>query len=323
MLIKSKADYQDYLRTANHLEMDALKPHFESVQSGILTQIFGLAFITELDTRYNAVAPVPALTTEETYLIKLQQKVIASFGMNKAIPSLMVSVLGTGLQQAGKEKPLFEWQKLAYQDEIIETGWNAIGACLDYLNNKRATSQFVLWKDSLEEKITRQYLINNTNEFNNCFQICRSTRTFEALKPSMKEALNLYIKPLLGNSLYAEILEQNKTFALSANNIILVELIKDALAQLTIAIAIYKLELQFNEEGARVISVSATAGKAKVKTAASEATKKGIAMQCQDTGYNYLAQLKIYLEDNIADYPLYVANVASTVTNETGGTFIL
>jgi hypothetical protein len=323
-LIKAKADYQDYLRTAVHLEFSVLEPHFTSVQTGIITQIFGLDFITALNTRWNAATPSPAITAEETYLVNLLQKAIASLGMNKAIPSLMVSVQGTGLQQAGKEKPLFEWQKLSFQDEIMETGWNTIGAALDYLFVKRTDARFTLWKDSNEEKTARQYLLNSANEFNNSFQICRSFRTFEALKPSIKEALNLWIKPVLGNSLLTEIITQNKTFTLSNNNAVLVGYINEALAQLTIAIAIYKLELQFNEEGARVVSVSATSGgKAKIKTAATEETKKNIALQCRETAYNYLADLKDYLVANAATYPLYTVATASTITNESGGTFIM
>lgn len=320
MLIRTKEDYQDYLRTAKHLEIEALLPHFESIETGIITQIFGFDFIQNLSARYEA----NDLTTELTYVLKLLQKAIASLGMNKAIPSLMVSVQGTGLQQAGKEKPLFEWQKITFQDEILESGWNAIGAALDYLFAKRGIGGFEIWKVSIQEKTARQYLINSANEFNNLFQICRSTRTFEALKPSIKEALNLYIKPLLGNDLFTEIITQNKDFSISETNAPLVEMINEALAQLTIAIAIFKLELQFNEEGARVISVSSTGGgKAKIKTAATEETKKNIAMQCRETAYSYLGELKAYLETNADTYPLYTVSTIATNTNATGGTFIM
>lgn len=320
MLIRTKEDYQDYLRTAKHLEIEALLPHFESVETGIITQIFGLDFIADLNNRITT----DELTTELTYVLKLLQKAIASLGMNKAIPSLMVSVQGTGLQQAGKEKPIFEWQKLTYQDEIMETGWNAIGAALDYLFAKREVTGLEIWIASNEEKTARQYLINSANEFNNCFQICRSTRTFEALKPSIKEALNLYIKPMLGNDLFSEIITQNKEFSISENNAVLVTMINEALAQLTIAIAIFKLELQFNEEGARVVSVSATSGgKAKTKTAATEDVKTNIAMQCRETAYSYLGELKTYLQTNAGDYPLYTVSTVGTNTNATGGTFIM
>jgi hypothetical protein len=320
MLIRTKQDYEDYLRTAKHLEIEALMPHFESIETGIITQIFGYDFIQNLSARYEA----NDLTTELTYVLKLLQKAIASLGMNKAIPSLMVSVQGTGLQQAGKEKPLFEWQKLSYQDEIMETGWNAIGAALDYLFTKRELPYFSIWLNSPAEKTARQYLINSANEFNNCFQICRSTRTFEALKPSIKEALNLYIKPMLGNDLFAEIITQNKNFSISDENKVLVAIINEALAQLTIAIAMFKLELQFNEEGARVVSVSATSGgKAKIKTAATEDVKTNIAMQCRETAYSYLGELKAYLQTNATDYPLYTVSTVGTNTNATGGTFIM
>ena len=159
MLIRTKEDYQDYLRTAKHLEIEALLPHFESIETGIITQIFGFDFIQNLSARYEG----NDLTPELTYVLKLLQKAIASLGMNKAIPHLMVSVQGTGLQQSGKEKPLFEWQKLSYQDEIMETGWNAIGAALDYLFIKREVTYFSIWLNSPAEKTARQYLINSAN----------------------------------------------------------------------------------------------------------------------------------------------------------------
>lgn len=322
MLLKTTTDYQDYLRTAKHLEFAVLQPHFEALQADLIVNIFGLDFISNLDTRYNTSSPSPALSTEENYLIKLLQKAIASLGFVNAIPSLLITIQGTGLQQAGA-KPIYEWQKLAIQDQILETGWNAIGAAIKYCWAKRADSKFALWKDSAEEKISRQFFINSANEFNNSFQIARSTRTYEALKASLKEA-HQTIKSVLGDALYAEIKTQNVSFTISDNNKVLLDnYINDALAQLTIAIAVFKIELVFNEEGARVVSQPASKSTQRAKTQATEQTKINLSAECSISGNNYLSELTQYLKINAETYPLYVPILNDSTANATGGCCVL
>lgn len=323
MLLKTAADYANYLRTAKHLEFAELEPFFKKIQTDLIQEIFGLTFITNLDTRYNATSPSPALTSEENVLILHLQNAISSFGMVKAIPNLIVNVMGSGLEQAGK-KPVYEWQKLAFQDELIENGWNAINTAIIWLHANRDHAQFSTWKNSDEEKLTRSYLFNKTKEFNNEVQIANSTRTFEALKASIKEALDLYIKPLLGSSLYTEILTQNKSFSLSDNNKILVQMIRPAAAHLAMSIGIYKLDLQFTEEGARIVSTSSSSGgKAKVKTAPTEDNKYANSSNFRSTGYTYLATLKDYLQENAATYPLFVDTGVAEVDNSVGSTVVL
>lgn len=302
MLINKIEDYKEYLRVANHLKFEALQPHFKTVQASTIVKYFGAAFITVIDTRYNATTPTPALTAEENYLIDLLQKAIASLGMVKALPTMMVNVQGSGVEQAGS-KPLFEWQKLDLENELLETGYTAIGNAIDYLFLNRDNTRFALWKDSDCEKAARKCLFNSVNDFNDCVQIANSTRTFESLKQSIKEALVKHIKPTVTADLLTEITNENIDFSIEGTKLEALQLIRDALAQFSMAIAIYKLELKFNEEGARVISVSSTSGKAKVKTPADLETKARLADMFISTGEMYLQELQEFLLANNLSTP--------------------
>jgi hypothetical protein len=322
MFIKTKDDYSGILHTANHLEFSRLQPHFNAIQKSLIVNIFGLDFITALDTRYNTTNPNPALSAEELYLIDNLKTAIACLGFVKAIPQLLIVVMGTGMQQAGA-KPVYEWQKLTVQDEILETGWNAVGSAIQYLWAKRNDSKFTAWKDSAAEKKSRQYLLNSASDFNNCFQIAYSTRTYEALKPSLKEA-NRIVNSVIGDALYNEIKTQNIGFNISSNNQYLLDnYIYDTLAQLTISIAIYKLELVYNEEGARVISQPASKTTQRAKSAASENTKKETATSFIESGNAYLSELAQYLAANVSTYPLYTPTLNSSTTNSAGGVCVL
>lgn len=312
MLVRNKDDFQKLLRTSNDIQFSTFEAQFEQIQNTTIADYFGMDFVNALDARLNATNPSPALHADELFVIEQLKAAIVFLGFDMALSRLNVNLKSTGAEQTNKA--LYEWQQLNLENDNLENGYNAIGAALKYLFAKRDNTLFALWKNSAAEQNARKLLFNTTAEFHNCVHIANSTRTFEALKQSCKEAITRYIKPITGAALLAEITTKNIDFSLDGAKLAALQLIREALAQYTMAIAIYKLELKFNEQGARVVSISASSAKSKVLTPADLETKDRIADRFMSTGELYLEELKTYLLAN----NLITADTYTEIDNSTG-----
>ena len=323
MLVNNIEICTKYLRIASAVDFEQLSGFTDDMQLILITDVFGRTFIETIDTRYNNGAPLTPLSPEELTIIQYLQAAIVKLAFIKAIPTLITSLQGSGLYQAaaGSSKPLFEWQKLELENGFIEEGWASIGAGLDYLFAKRTNAAFVTWKDSAAEKKSRSLFILSASIFNDSFQIARSHRTYEAVRAFMREVENFNVKPILGDALYATLKTQLLTQDATGSNAILLSKITDAVANLTIASAIIKLEFKLDEEGARVVTVAASGAlKSKIKGAPDMSKQLMISRTCEESGNKYLQELKNFLEANASDYPDYVPVTPFTFDNSEGST---
>lgn len=325
MLIHNIAEFRKYVQATAAFNFSQVEQHLLKAQVVELSQTFGSNLVVAMDARWNNGAPSPALNAKEAYVIGLFQTAIANFGYVKALPFLSVQNTSAGAAQAEtpQNKPLFKWQKLEIENEAIENSWQAMEAAVLYLIANR--NDFATWKDTAYEAAQLANFVNTASEFNLSYGIASSRRTFEAIKSSLRDAENLHLKPVLGRNLFNELKTQIAARAVTDANAIILRMIKDAVANYAIAIAVFKLELRFDENGARVISNTSTGGSdtSRVKSAADLETKNRIAEICAESARNYIGELQQYLADNAATYPLFVAPTASTIDNSAGGCFVL
>lgn len=312
MLIRNKEDFQQLLRTPNDLQFSVFEAQFAQVQNTTIANYFGMDFVNALEARLHSTNPSPAIHADEIFVYKQLKTAVVYLGADLAMARLNVNLRSTGAEQTNKS--LYEWQQLNLENDSLENGYNAIGAAIAYLFSKRDNTLLALWKNSVAEQNARKLLFNTTADFHGSVNIANSTRTFEALKQSIKEAMVKYIKPITGATLLAEITAKNIDFTLEGTKLVALQLIREALAQYTMAIAIYKLELKFNEQGARVVSVSSTSAKSKVLTPADIETKDRVADRFMSTGEMYLEELKAYLIAN----NLIAASGYTDIDNSTG-----
>lgn len=328
MLVNNIAICQKYLRIANNVSFDQLSQFMNEFELNQIQDIFGAAFYNAINARYNNGAPSPALTTHEAAVITLLQGAIVRLAFVKAIPTLISSFQGTGFYQAGAssgtQKQLYEWQKLDIENAYLEDGWKNIGSAQSYLFANRATAEFATWKDSSAEKKSRALFITSARHFSEYIEIGRSHRTYEALKTTIKEVEKLRIKPILGETLFASIKASLLVAEPTGKNVIALDYINHAVANLAFASALEKLEFKIDEEGARVISISATsAGKAKVKTPGEEERKAKTMAACKQAAFEFLSDLINYLNANAPDFAGYVVPVNEALSNEETNTVFL
>jgi hypothetical protein len=314
LLVKNIDDLRKYVSNLNStFQFSFVEGALADIQSGYLSQIFGSAFIASLTARYNATTPSPALTDQEKALINHIGTANAYLAIGKALPTLLVQLGNSGLYQteSNNSKPLYQWQKIEYENSILESGYSPIETGLQYLWDNRTHPQFAQWKDSPEEAKSVQYFLSTASDFNERFPIANSRRTYEALKPFIREAQQFEIKPLIGAPMYDELVSKIKAFDLGDKYPLLLPYIKDALAQISIARSIGRLTVKADSEGYRVVSVMGSGGDSvKNKTTATMEQLDMLKREAMNSAGKYCNALLNFLNSNIADFPLFTQSDA-------------
>lgn len=327
MLVNNIDICRKYLRIAKHVTFDQLSQYTEDFELNQIIEIFGSPFYNAINARYNnGVVPTPALTAHETTIITLMQGAIVRLAFAKAIPKLISSFDGSGLYQAssGQNKSLYEWQKLDLENSCLEDGWKNIGSALDYLFANRGLTEFATWKDSSAEKKSRALFMPSAMVFTEYFNIGSSQRTYEAVKSIAKEVELTRIKPILGETLFGNLKTNFLTAEPTGKPMIAIEYINYAVANYTMAAALAKLEFKVDDEGARVVSVTANSGgKAKINAAGEEFRKAQTIEACKQSAFEFVGQLVEYLNANASDFVGYVVPTYDDLRNEETSTVFL
>lgn len=291
------------------VKLHTLEPYIRLVEGSKMVYELGAPFFAALGARYNATNPNPALTDSEKTAISLLQNSIAHLALVQGMPSLLVSLSGSGLLQktTGDKKGIYQWQKIDFENSHLEAGYASLEALLEHLWSKRAENQFLTWKDSEAEKRSVDLVINTAKDFNQYYPIGNSRRTFESLKSSIRTAESTVLKPLLGNGLYAELKQQISTFAVSEKNAKILGFVKGIVANTAIQRAIGLLTFRVTSEGLMVTTITGSGSDSfkQQTTPTPEMIRdtKAIAQQAVD---NYVSDLLEYLYMHLSDYPLFI-----------------
>ncbi|MFA6261090.1 MAG: DUF6712 family protein [Bacteroidia bacterium] len=319
-LVKDFNELQLHLTLNSNFRYEYIEGALSELQNGIITKTFGRTFITELAERHCAINPDPAITDEEAQLIGYLQSAITHLAFAKALPSLIVQMGNSGIFQTSGDntKPIFQWQKLEYENARLETGYNSIEEAINYLIEERDHAKFAEWKTSDSEKKANKFFVSTAEQFNERYPIGSSRRTYEALKPFINEAEKFEIKPLIGASLFDDLKTKLETITLSEDQLKLVPYIQDAVANIAIVKSIGRLTVKIDAEGYRVVSISATGSDtSKHQNAATAEQLISLKKEAILAADGYKNALVSFLMANTDKYALFLeSDTYSNLTNK-------
>jgi hypothetical protein len=308
-LVKNLADVQKYLSNLNStFRYDFINGALADVQASTIANLFGREFIDALSTRYNAPTPSPALTSQELVLIGHLGSAITHLAFAKDLPTLLVQMGNTGLYQTESQgtKPVYQWQKIEYENALLENAYTPIETAFIYLWANRDHAQFALWKNSAAEKKSLQFVVNTAADFTERFPIAGSRRTYEALKPFIREAELFQIKPIIGDALFDDIKAKIIGFDLGVKYPALIPYLQDAVVQTAIAKSIGRLTTKLDAEGYRVITVQGSGSDSvRNKMTATDSQLDVLKRETMQAAYRYTTLLLNFLNSNLEDYPLF------------------
>lgn len=200
---------------------------------------------------------------------------------------------------------------------VAQDADRCVDELLDYLEAQVRAGEvyFDLWKDSEAYTIGKADLFRTTADFQAFQNINSSRRTYLAMLPILKQATKSHLIPILGQDQYDELVEGLRDNDLSAEELLLLERVRAALAAWAVFYATQKMALLPDQDGFRIISnadaIDQRAYSAEVTQSAIERIRAGAE---QDARTN-TADLQAFLAENADDYITWKDSTANPDNN--------
>lgn len=247
------------------------------------------------------------LTNEQAKTLQLLQDCIAFYTIYHILPEKNSVVASLGVVQNtpdGGSQPVNQWGWKAKRWSALENADTFLDRLLAYLEKQVAASvdYFDLWADSDAYSVKASDFFRHTAELDEYLNIQNSRRSFISLVRFMRQVEEDVIKPLLCDDLYTAML----TAPLSAENALLLPMIRRAVAYLGAVEAIPHHRIVIDGDGFRVVSqLDGFDERRNMTNNVHEAAIGALMLRCEEQGRKAVARLSKFLEDNIADYPDY------------------
>lgn len=304
MLFKNTIELQEYVEINSNVNFASLKPSIRAAEKEILTPVVGLAFLLDLDTKYNAI-PSSTASAEETALIKVMQAAVAPYVMYLYAPKVEVSITDGGVRRAetDQSKTAFQYQVTNMRKAYKAESDAAVEYLIEFLEVKK--SDYPSWKDTDEFKKYRSLFIKTGGDFNNYYRTASPWRNFHAMYPVMVAVEQHIVKKVLGSDFFASLKAKEATEApaYSQEEKELLTRLKYAIANYTIGQSVGQLSVSIDENGITVTSASTFASNdaESKKGAASDNQLSYFANQTAAIAADWLKSVQEYLTEKASD----------------------
>jgi len=280
-------------------------PYIEEAQETFIRPVLGDPLYRQLQETADPTTREPEkqpLDPRLVDLLDLVRKPLALYALWLGADEFGVSVSSQGIQvietQTHKTAPQYRVQNL--KENWIRRANTSLDLVLKFLDEHREDYLSYICQDA-------ELFIRNTLEFNSEVDIRESRRVFVALKPVIRSVEKKYIRPTLSAELFDELKSALKSNPeLTHDQKALMELIRPALAHLTMARALMEISIDVLDWG-----IFDTAGNTFANVASKQASnREKIAVMAeanQRDGEAELKALQQFLDETASEtvYPLY------------------
>ena len=232
----------DQLRAASSINIsNVLKnwaPYIHEAEETFIRPVLGDDFFDELDEAANSSGSDESVY--EDLLTKIRMA-LALYAMYLGTDEMSMSVSSAGIQKISSEthKPAAEYEILNIKESYQQRAHRHIDLSLRYLADNRDKFPGYI-------PVNHGCFISNAADFNQYIDINSSRRVFLQLIPIMKTVEKKYIRPSISDDLFnelKEVMNGSGSTAMSEDQQKLVELIKPALAHLTMVRALQEITI--------------------------------------------------------------------------------
>lgn len=209
----------------------------------------------------------------------------------KELPLMHTVITDSGLRTVTNDKiqGAYRYQYEGTRQYLEDEGLSKLEKLYEYLMADSTT--FPNWETS--ESFTRlnKNLIKTGKDFSTYYYLFQPHRTFFALQPVMQEVEDFYIKSIMGDTFFNFLKD---TASLSVEEKTLVDLLKKAVANLTIHKSISKLAIKVRPEGFTVMLASSDRNPANENNAGADQLER-LFQETYKDGNAYLDKAKTML----------------------------
>lgn len=310
---------QDYIPVNIASSLDVVRPHIHQAEIKYIRPLLGKELYETLLADVNA--ETPALTDEETALLPYVHAALAHYTYMLAIPHLNVDVSDAGIRQYhdANFKPAFGRDVDALIEAVYKKAYEAADELLEFLEENQ--DDYAAWVGSDAFTESHKFLINSAKDFSALYNIRNSRSTYLLLQPVMKKVEEMIVESELGTDYFAALKAAILAGEISADDQKILDMLRPALAHLTMARAMAELQVEITDQGIIVNSYSGQGENSKQKTPLSQnqftygeqiGRLRGAA---ELDGQAYLGKVKKYLDANASNTKYTVYRDSDAYTN--------
>jgi len=279
--------------------LDMLKPYLSDSEVLFIRPAVGREFLADLATKLDS--------TDENWktALSLTRKPLVLYALYSAIDEIGVSLSGQGVQVASSSTntPAPQFKVMNSKQNLMSRANAALDDLLEFLELNKKT--FTSYKGSDSD-----LLIRSAAEFSKYVDIRGSRRVFLAMIPIIRSIETKFIKPILGDGLFTKLKDALQGSSnLSEDNKSLMELIRPALAHLSMARSLDEISIDVLDWG---VFANAESTFTNIMTKQTANRDRILAMQAanQLDGDGELKTLQIFLDKNASrdKYPDYFSS---------------
>lgn len=306
MLLKTEIELKKYFSS---IDKDY---HFASLESFVRDAITDIIIPEIGQEQYGKVLLAYTENTLEGKLLQLHellQKAITHLALflNSDSGSFRISDGGYYVTSSTDTKPVSDKKMVVFRKARAEAGYKALDQALLLMEQNITDTAFLEYKDSEVRKAAGGYLICGPLEFTRCFSpLKNSGTTFRAMLSSIEQAELEYLLPVLGEGLFEDLKVKILEGSSDAHVKSLIAKVQKPLAYYSVAEAIPMTGFDFDGKTFSVNALATNNDNIEVTASLSDQRLSTLMNTCINNGQKELTRLKKFLNDNAANYPLYV-----------------
>lgn len=269
------------------------QPYIDEAQETFIKPVIGKQLLTELDEYAQSSGSTEDLWDE---LLSKVQKPLALYALNLGADEMAISISGQGIQvaQTDTHRPAPQYQIQNIKENWMRRAHVWMDVLLAFLEENKDT--FTSYVSSYND-----LFIRSAEEFQQHQDIHSSRRVYIQLLPVIRSIEKKYIKPTLSDDYYDELKEamQGST-DMSDDDQAILDLIRPALAHMTMARALQEISIDFLDWGI-FETASSTFSNISNKQTANRERIAVMQQACEEDGKAELKALQEYLDTNAAE----------------------
>lgn len=323
-LFKTVDEFRKYVPINANMSFDTIKPAIIEAEEMFIKTLLGdfyavlLADYTDhTDAEGIDKAPPDNMNADNILLLPYVQRCLAHYASYLSVESVGVTVGDSGIQQSFSQnsQPAPRWKVRDLQASYVSKGDRFADKLLAYLEENASVAKYGAWFADIDANSKMSGLIvYGTAIASKYIDINDSRRIFLRLKKRIQQIEALHIKALICGDQYEELVTQAQTGTLTAANQSLIAKIEPLVSKKALYETLPSLRISVSPEGIHLLSVSDSAI---MQQSAGKEDLNDLKCALKDGELGYLhdeEELKKFITDNIADYPLISASPCYSTT---------
>ena len=316
--VVADTEFKTYFPAINRkMEWCTLEPFIQQAEDMEIIPAIGLDFYNVLNTEYQADNEVA--DPVKAYTFRLLRTALAHYSMYLAFPQLQVRTGDAGITESSSDdvNPVRQWVFNTSRWEIGKNAYKYLDMALKHMEDQvlANNTDYDAFANSTAYTESKELLIPNAHKFQRYYNIQTSRRSYTALRPYIRKAEEIYLRPLLGDDFFQELKTQHTTNALSTENETVLPLVQQLLAERTMELAIPDLNFVNDGDGWRVTENQY--GMNRPTEGHLSQSLQQLQTRAETNAATFELQLKNALYASIDDYPTFRDSDANELTQDT------